>query len=50
MNSILEIYAIKPLFLKRGKRELRKNVANLSTYTYHTYQVRYVKSVPSDER
>ena len=44
MNSILEysIYAIKP-FLKRGKRDLRKN---LSTFfgTYCNPQVRYSAS------
>ena len=41
MNSILEytVYAIKPLFLKRGKRELRKTSA---IFYLRTVPLKYV--------
>ena len=43
MNSILEyIYAVKPLFLNRGKRELRKKPWQFILLTYRTSQVWYV--------
>ena len=37
------------LFLKRGKRELQENLA-MFLPTYRTSQLRYVKSVPSNQK